>query len=336
MIDTDKWSELWRDKGIDVDNKRILITNFIGTEQEPDLTEPANCEGLGRLRHFKRSINSAWPSNPLPIDPASKFLGLEYSDILVAQVFQNAVCNWRCWYCFVPFNLLSANPDHSKWVTPRELIDLYLAHDNQPPMIDLSGGQPDLTPEIVPWILKEIRDRNLDQEVYIWSDDNLSTDYFWRYLTDADLELVSHSKNYGKVACFKGYDSVSFAFNTKADPDLYNRQFDLFSRFVGLGLDIYAYVTFTSIPVTDISDKIKVFVDKLQEIHYNLPLRTVPLEIHMFTPVYSRVNQEHTLALEFQYKVADAWTRELENRFTAFEREINIADILLRWPPYNY
>ena len=66
-------------------------------------------EGFGRIRHFRRSTSPGWPSNPLPIDPACKFLGTPAEDVARAQVFQNAVCNWRCWYCFVPFELLSAN-----------------------------------------------------------------------------------------------------------------------------------------------------------------------------------------------------------------------------------
>ena len=206
LIDTDDWSSQWRRAGIDVDGKRILVTNFLGSDQEPDLTEPANCGGLGRIRHFKRTTSQGWPSNPLPIEPARKALGAPPVDSLRAQVFQNAVCNWRCWYCFVPFNLLSANPEHSQWVTARELIDLYLEQPGRPAVIDLTGGQPDLTPEWVPWMIREIQTRGLENDVYLWSDDNLSTDYFWRYLRDDDIELLRDAKNYGRVACFKGFD----------------------------------------------------------------------------------------------------------------------------------
>ena len=45
--------------------------------------------------------------------------------MLRTQVFQNAVCNWRCWYCFVDFKLLAASRKHSEWLTPRDLIDLF-------------------------------------------------------------------------------------------------------------------------------------------------------------------------------------------------------------------
>jgi hypothetical protein len=94
-IDTAKVSEKYRAAALDLDGRRLLITNFHGSEQEQDLTEPANCRGFGRVRHFKRRGGGAWPENPLPIVPAGRALGLPLADGLRAQVFQNAVCNWR-------------------------------------------------------------------------------------------------------------------------------------------------------------------------------------------------------------------------------------------------
>ena len=125
------------------------------------------------------------------------------------------------------------------------------------------------------WMIQEIRARGLEDTVYLWSDDNLSTDYFWRYLSTNDNDLVRDAKNYGRVCCFKGFDEASFSFNTLADESLFQRQFDLFRRFVDIGIDLYAYVTLTS-PTSDrIVDRVRRFVDRLQTVHQNLPLRTV-------------------------------------------------------------
>ena len=90
-INTEVWSARFRELSVDLNSKRLLITNFHDTEQEQDLTEPPNCSGFGRIRHFRRETSPGWPSNPLPIDPACKALNLPYPDILRAQVFQNAV-----------------------------------------------------------------------------------------------------------------------------------------------------------------------------------------------------------------------------------------------------
>ena len=36
--------------------------------------------------------------------------------MIEAQAFQNAACNWRCWYCYVPFELLAAKEEHADWL----------------------------------------------------------------------------------------------------------------------------------------------------------------------------------------------------------------------------
>ena len=57
QIDTVEWSRRWREAGLDPEGRRILVTNFLDTEQEADLQEPPNCGGFGRIRHFRRSTS---------------------------------------------------------------------------------------------------------------------------------------------------------------------------------------------------------------------------------------------------------------------------------------
>jgi uncharacterized Fe-S cluster-containing radical SAM superfamily protein len=196
-------------------------------------------------------------------------------------------------------------------------------------MIDLSGGQPDLTPEWVPWMMDEISRRGLTERIYLWSDDNLSNDYFWRYLTDSDRNLIRQYRNYGRVACFKGIDAESFAFNTGAAPDCFDQQFELFRRFLELRLDLFAYVTFTVPNATNLEARVCSFVDRLQQLHPLLPLRTVPLEIAPFTPVQSRLKDDHRNAITTQYQVLRFWKTELDRRFTPEMRARSICDVRL-------
>ena len=328
-MNVDARSAHFRDRVIDIQAQRILIANFYDSEQEKDLTVGPNCEGFGRIRHFRRKANKNWVDDPLPIDPVCKALDLPTTDMLRAQVFQIAACNFKCWYCFVPYELLRANLENSRWLSPSSLIDLYLDQEDPPPVIDLSGGQPDLAPEWVPWMMRELRNRGLEKKVYLWSDDNLSTDYFWRYLSEEDRELVSTYLTYSRVCCFKGFDSDSFTFNTRTEPDLFDRQFELIKRFFGLGIDLYAYVTLTTGSSKKIGERMHGFVDRLQEIDKYLPLRTVPLEILAFTPVKKRLDSGKEKALKNQYFAIDAWRRELEDRYSSKERDRNIVDIQL-------
>jgi uncharacterized Fe-S cluster-containing radical SAM superfamily protein len=329
VIDTDAVSARYRLAAARPEEQRLLVTDFRGSQQEQDLTDPTNCDGVGRVRHFRRRTSPGWPPNPLPIDPASRFLGIAPGDILRAQVFQNAVCNWRCWYCFVPFNLLAAHPNHSRWVTADELVELYLREPDRPPMIDLSGGQPDLVPEWVPWTMRALRERGLEGSVYLWSDDNLSNDYFWQYLGKDDLELIRSFRGYGRVGCFKGFDAESFAFNTAADAALFDQQFALFGRLIGVGIDMYAYVTLTTPTPELLSDRIARFVDRLQGVTPLLPLRVVPLEVQVFTPVEARLSPARRESMVHQQRAVEAWNRELDRRFPTAVRGLPITDIVL-------
>lgn len=316
-IDTEKFSSALRRKGIDVAARKILMTHFDKSKQLEDLTLPPNCDGWGRVHHFQRSAGSDWPANPLPIDPASHALGLPDSDAIQVQVFQNAICSWRCWYCFVDFDLLSANPDHSGFKSVEELIDLYLAEPQRPPIIDLSGGQPDLVPEWSLWFADSLSQRGLEREVFLWSDDNLSNDYLWKYLTTKEIYLLASYPNYGRVGCFKGFDEHSFSFNTSAAPELFGSQFRLMKRLVDAGFNVYGYATFTSDKDEGLAVRMTEFVDRLQsEIHPLFPLRMVPLRIFEFTPTRDRMRPEHHRSLEIQMEAVAAWSQELEKRFS--------------------
>lgn len=332
LIDTKRVSTMYRDKSIDVGGRRLLITRLAGSEQETDLTAPTNCGGYGRIRHFRRETSDGWPPNPLPIDPACAALRLPRLNEMRAQAFQNAACNWRCWYCFVPFNLLAASEEHAAWLRPVELLDFYLEQPDPPSVIDLTGGQPDLIPEWVPWMMEEIKARGLQNTTYLWSDDNLSTDYLWRFLTDHQRQMMVEYPNYGRVGCFKGFDAESFSFNTRAEPELFDQQFLLMRRLIDLGLDVYGYATFTAPPrpKDEIRSGMARFVDHLQEIDQNLPLRTVPLEIRVFTPVKKRIRDVEAQALEVQAIAIEAWQSELSRRYSYEARIENVAQVPLR------
>jgi uncharacterized Fe-S cluster-containing radical SAM superfamily protein len=326
-IDTEKFSSKLREKGIDINERKILITTFKNSEQGHDLTLPPNCSGFGRIHHFKRDTNYPFPSNPLPIDPACNALGLPETDEMQVQVFQNAICSWRCWYCFVDFSLLSANPHHSEFKSVSELLDLFEAEALRPPIIDLSGGQPDLVPEWSLWFADEIQKRGLQRRIYLWSDDNLSNDYLWRFLSHAEIRRLASYKNYGRVGCFKGFDEESFSFNTLAEPSLFNNQFKLMRKLVDAEFDVYGYCTFTATSDALIRNKMKAFIDRLQtEVHEYFPLRTVPLEIITYTPTKKRMSEDHDRSIQIQKLAIEAWNEEINYRFSAEMRAKKIYE----------
>jgi uncharacterized Fe-S cluster-containing radical SAM superfamily protein len=329
-VNSIEMAQRYRAKAIDIPGRRILITRFSGTEQERDLSVPANCKGYGRIRHFRRSRVEGWPSNPLPIDPARHYLQQPPGDAIDAQVFQNAVCNWRCWYCFVPFSLLDANVKHSSMITVTELVELWASESQPPAMIDLTGGQPEIVPEWIVWTIEAIRAAGLEGKVYLWSDDNLSTDYFWTVLSDAQRDTVKGYAGYGRVCCFKGFDSESFSFNTSAAPDEFSLQFERIARLINLGVDIYGYVTFTCPNVLNLRAKMLTFMDRLRAISELLPLRVVPLHIESFTPTSGRLNILRSQSLANQCAAVLEWNENLVRLYPSSLRNSPIYDIPLR------
>lgn len=331
-IDTVRFAAQLRARAIDVKGGRVLISRLAGSEQEIDLTLPANCNGYGRVRHFRVATAEGWPANPLPIVPACRALNIAPApELMTALVFQNAACAWRCWYCFVPEELLKADTTRSAWFTGAELVELYRKISDAPRIIDLSGGSPDLVPEWTPWMMRSLANAGLDQTTYLWTDDNLSTTYLFDELTKEDLALLRTYRNYGRVCCIKGFDARSFAFNTRAAPEDYDRQFDILQRVIGLGLDVYGYVTLTSPHKDGVTRGVGNLVDRLQQVDPLFPLRVVPLRIQIFTPVEQRLarDDDRERSLGIQEEAIAAWNSEIERRFSVDLRSRAICDVPL-------
>lgn len=323
-IRTLDYSERLRSALIDTVSRSIRLTDFSASDQGDDLSTLPNFGGYGRLHHFRREVSPGWPKNPLPLDPACASLGLWATEALTAQVFQSAGCNWRCWYCYVPFEDLTARrgalisvADMAKWV-----VDL-----DRPLLVDLTGGQPDLTPEWSLWMLEALDQFDLD-DVYVWSDDNLSTDYLWRYLSPQQIDYLGSHPRYGRACCLKGFDVASFQFNTKAAASDFDNQIELLERLHhDSTIDYYLYVTFTTPTLDMLEQAMTRFVDRLQAVSETLPLRTVPLKIIPWGPVRPRLDDARVLALNNQQHVVDRWTTELASRFTDQERMTSIVDV---------
>jgi hypothetical protein len=100
-------------------------------------------------------------------------------------------------------------------------------------------------------------------------------------------------------------------------------------RVLTLGLDVYGYVTLTSPESDALADHMARFVDRLQQMDVNLPLRLIPLEIRQFNPVTSRMDDQRRASLNVQQDAIAAWNFELESRFDAELRTSAITTVPL-------
>lgn len=314
---------------VNVKEKKVLISKIKHSLQENDITLPINCDGFGRIRHFRMYEHDDWVFNPLPNLPSCKSLNVKSEPVLKTQVFQIAGCNWNCWYCFVDDELKVGNPTRSKFISSNELVNLYLKEKKRQQVIVLSGGQPDLAPEWIYWMIEALSETMIDNRTYLWSDDNLSTDYYFRYLTKDQRDKIASYENYGKVGCFKGFDDKSFVFNTNAPKKKFNEQFDLFDKIRLERIDLYGYVTFTSPLNLNLGESIDKFFVKLSDIHDKLPLRVVPLKIIDYSPSSIRMSENHRFSLKYQHEVLKTWKKILEEKYTIKERMKKICEIVI-------
>lgn len=328
ILSSEKILEQLRKVSVNLQSKTIRMAKLSGSLQEIDLSSPLNCGGFGRIHHFRASNDSKWIKDPLPMLPVCKYFGMPTSDVVLAQVFQLAVCDFRCWYCFVDYNMLSAGSAHSELVSPKQLLEMMLKENVNSKIIDLSGGQPDIVPEYVLWFLEARAKLSMKESHFVWVDDNLSTDYLWRYLNDEQILFLVNSPGFARVGCLKGFDVESFVFNTRADESLFDRQIDILSRLVKTGFDQYGYITLTAININAVQEKIARLLDEIQSrIHPNFPLRIVPLRIFQFGANAKRYIKQ---AEENQFHVKDAWISEMQKRFTSSELSTPITEVEIR------
>ncbi len=69
VIDTDAYSAQLRARAVDTTRRALLITDLRGSAQEGDLSEPVNCGGYGRIRHF----TAATPPRPATAGRRTRF-----------------------------------------------------------------------------------------------------------------------------------------------------------------------------------------------------------------------------------------------------------------------
>lgn len=323
-LDPDTLAEYLRPRIIKVAERQLLLARFYGTDQSHDVTSGINCDGFGRLHYYSRP-SPRWSPVPIPELPAAWHLGLEPDQTRIAQLFQNAACDFRCWYCFVDRDSLAGKETVGEFMSAERIVDLYVREGIPTPVLALTGGQPDIVPEWTVWMMKALEKANLSETVYLWQDDNLSCGYTWTYLSDEDRDYIRAYRNYGRCCCLKSFTAEGFAETTGAKTIFFERQIELLRRLVMWGVDVYVYLTLTCVRLDDLRQKMSAFIDRLQnEVHHNLPLRVVPLEIKVFTPTMSRLTMPRRDALAHQYAALEAWQEELDRRFSSQERALPI------------
>lgn len=315
------------DRIYDEKQKKIYLSRIGGSLQENDLTSPVNFGGYGRIHHFKLNGFDDWIPNPLPIVPASKYLNLDIKKVMKVQCFQVALCNLSCWYCYVPNELKDINKCHGKWFSCHEIIESIASNPTLPRVVVLSGGNPELAPRWCLDMMQQIEVLDMKDEIYLWSDDALSGNYFENKLSLSEIKYMTDYPGYGKVCCFKGFDDYTCKFNSGNQSITYERQYENFRKYFNMGFDLYGYITFTTPDLENIYAKLKRFIDSLKSIHPLLPLKIVPLKIVRYSTLRNVTPEEKT-ALDNQFRVLEVWQELIHKEYSTSQINMPISDII--------
>ena len=311
-----------------INGDKFLMSKLLYKTEEEKKALNINLDDFGRVRNFKRNKFSDWCSDPIPMDIVSKRLNMDRMDNLDVQMVEVAKCNLHCWWCYLPDELRHINEKYMKWFSPQELLDLVFHENANCKCLYVSGGNPELVPELIYDIMKELSNRGLSDKLLLWSDDVLSTDYVFNMDIDK-LKYMLQYKNYAKICCLKGFDDQSFSFNTLTKKEGFQEQLERLKKNIDLGFDTYCYVVLTCEDLENIDKRISDFIEKLQNISYYLPLRVIPIKIEKFSAVIERLNDIRNQSIINQYKVLDVWNSQIEKSYSKKLIKKNISDIVL-------
>ena len=309
---------------------KFLMSKIITNSDKEKRRLNVNCNEFGRIRIFQRKKFSDWNEDPIPMDIISNKMKIGKLNEIPVQMFEVAKCNLHCWWCYLPKQLRNITEEYTKWFSISELFDLFEGEHNNVKVLYLSGGNPELVPEFVYGFMKELDKREKSQEIFLWSDDVLTTDYLVEKMSKEQINYMTKYKNYAKVCCLKGFDNESFEYNTGINGKEFGNQIKRLKICIDIGFDVYGYIILVCKDLNNIEFKIKQIMNRLQEISYFLPLRIIPIKIEKFSAVIERLNKEREQSILNQYQVLKIWNNELKNRFTKAELKCNIADLKLK------
>ena len=309
---------------------KFLMSKIITNSDKEKRRLNVNCNEFGRIRIFQRKKFSDWNEDPIPMDIISNKMKIGKLNEIPVQMFEVAKCNLHCWWCYLPKQLRNITEEYTKWFSVSELFNVFERENNDVKVIYLSGGNPELVPEFVYSYMKELDKRKRSQEIFLWSDDVLTTDYLVEKMSEEQINYMTKYKNYAKVCCLKGFDNESFEYNTGINGKEFDNQIKRLKICIDIGFDVYGYIILVCKDLNNIEFKIKQIMNKLQEISYFLPLRIIPIKIEKFSAVIERLNEEREQSILNQYQVLKIWNNELKNRFTKAEIKCNIADLKLK------
>ena len=269
-------------------------------------------------------------------------------------------CPLNCWHCYLEECLKNScqycgripNCDRTRretleiktdWFSAKKIVDSFLeqrdidaSHNLESNVLRITGGEPLLIPNFILEILKELKSRGLDKEIFVWTETNLIPliakigDFY--VISDEILEELVNFSNFCIHPCFHGLNESEFQVITGASLKRYDLLFDALRRLLKNGIDVYP--TFGS-NVSN-KDSIELFYERISQIDSSLPLRFALIEYSFNYPaVIERMEYYSSLGISKpgtydKNQSIEVWNRLLNKHFKK-----NYTDLPRHLIPYS-
>jgi uncharacterized Fe-S cluster-containing radical SAM superfamily protein len=259
----------------------------------------------------------------------------QYNKLLSAQI---GLCNFHCWYCYVPEAVLRGSG--AQYLTPQDLVDQFLkircARESKSSVLRISGGEPFLAPDLVLDCLEYLERIGLDKEVFLWSETNLSPflseepggpvlAQIWLQQRGSRLEDLASFRNFALHPCLHGTNPSDFHQTTLAQAEFFDRLVEAFATLVRSRIAIYPTISSNASP----SDNLDSLFSKLKAIHPNLPLRFALVTYDFaYPPVNERLTREHRTPTRYDSRsMISKWDELLRKHYGKSYAEIPRKDV---------
>lgn len=265
-----------------------------------------------------------------------------YNKLISAQI---ALCDFYCWHCYVPDELLRGASNKINYFTPRDFVDRFLAVRADPKkesygsnVLRVSGGEPFLAPDFILGCLEYLQDKGLDKEIFVWSETNLSPFLMkggqtslvetWLEEQGKSLKNFAKFKNFVLHPCLHGTNPSNFAQITFAKEEYFNQLIEGLRLLVDLKIDVYPTIGSNTSPSTEITD---LFL-KLKEINTKLPLRfaLIPYSFDNYPAIDARLSKSKRQGVIYgKDAMISQWNALLKENYNVSYAEIPRSKVQL-------
>lgn len=194
-----------------------------------------------------------WAYSKMPGSGLVREDGVSLQDYNRVFVYQLKACNLYCPWCYVDDENKNGLQGNGRFFSVPEITDIFNREREKQPlhMLRLSGGEPTLAIEQWLEILRELKRRKMENEVYVQGETNLTTGSFIEHLKTTGqierdlLEKVGEFRNFGVLCSFKGTDAESFRQATGTTGEyafLEEERWKTFGMLVKAGIDAYPFI----------------------------------------------------------------------------------------------